>query len=88
VKTIRHHLSRPLEIHGIVPKDEIEGRVHELLETVGLVPAALVADKYPYELSGGQRQRVAIARTLASSPWCSSPTSRRACSTSRFASGS
>jgi len=68
VKTIRHHLSRPLEIHGIVPKDEIEGRVHELLETVGLVPAALVADKYPYELSGGQRQRVAIARTLAVEP--------------------
>jgi peptide/nickel transport system ATP-binding protein len=68
VKTIRHHIARPLEIHGIVPKDEIEGRVFELLETVGLVPPGQVADKYPYELSGGQRQRVAIARTLAVEP--------------------
>jgi peptide/nickel transport system ATP-binding protein len=68
VKTIRHHLERPLRIHGIVDKDEIEGRVHELLNTVGLVPPAHIADKYPHELSGGQRQRVAIARTLAVEP--------------------
>jgi peptide/nickel transport system ATP-binding protein len=68
VKTIRHHLERPLRVHGIVDRDEIETRVHELLRTVGLVPPAHVADKYPHELSGGQRQRVAIARTLAVEP--------------------
>jgi len=68
VKTIRHHLERPLRLHGIVDRDEIENRVHELLRTVGLVPPAHVADKYPHELSGGQRQRVAIARTLAVEP--------------------
>jgi peptide/nickel transport system ATP-binding protein len=68
VKTIRHHLERPLRIHGIVERDEIENRVHELLRTVGLVPPGHVADKYPHELSGGQRQRVAIARTLAVEP--------------------
>ena len=68
VKTIRHHLERPLRIHGIVDRNEIENRVHELLRTVGLVPPAHVADKYPHELSGGQRQRVAIARTLAVEP--------------------
>jgi peptide/nickel transport system ATP-binding protein len=67
-KTIRHHLARPLEIHGIVPRDEVEGRVHELLRTVGLVPPEEVAAKYPHQLSGGQRQRVAIARTLAVEP--------------------
>jgi len=59
---------RPLRIHGIVPTSQIEARVHELLKTVGLVPAAEVADKYPHELSGGQRQRVAIARALAVAP--------------------
>ena len=68
VKTIRHHLERPLRIHGIVDGDEIEERVHELLRTVGLNPPAHIADKYPHELSGGQRQRVAIARTLAVEP--------------------
>jgi peptide/nickel transport system ATP-binding protein len=68
VKTIRHHLVRPLQIHHIVPHGQLEERVHELLRTVGLVPPAAVAAKYPHELSGGQRQRVAIARALAVRP--------------------
>src|SRR3954451_14055704 len=67
-KTIHHHIARPLKIHGIVPGNEIDTRVHELLQTVGLVPPEAVAKKYPHELSGGQRQRVAIARTLAVEP--------------------
>jgi peptide/nickel transport system ATP-binding protein len=68
VKTVRHHLERPLRIHRIVPRDRVEERVHELLELVGLVPPAHVAAKYPHQLSGGQRQRVAIARALAVEP--------------------
>jgi peptide/nickel transport system ATP-binding protein len=68
VKTIRHHLARPLRIHGIVPRAQVEERVHELLRTVGLVPPEQIAAKYPHELSGGQRQRVAIARALAVEP--------------------
>jgi peptide/nickel transport system ATP-binding protein len=68
VKTIRHHLVRPLKIHGLVPRDRIDERLHELLETVGLVPAEKYLKKYPHELSGGQRQRVAIARALAVEP--------------------
>ncbi|HZR96389.1 MAG TPA: ABC transporter ATP-binding protein [Gaiellaceae bacterium] len=68
VKTIRHHIERPLRIHGIVPHDEVDDRVHHLLELVGLVPPKHVAAKYPHQLSGGQRQRVAIARTLAVEP--------------------
>jgi peptide/nickel transport system ATP-binding protein len=68
VKTIRHHVERPLRIHGIVPGRQIEERVYELLRTVGLVPPEDIAAKYPHELSGGQRQRVAIARALAVEP--------------------
>jgi peptide/nickel transport system ATP-binding protein len=68
VKTIRHHLARPLRIHHIVPPGQIDERIHELLQTVGLVPPEKVAAKYPHELSGGQRQRVAIARALAVEP--------------------
>ena len=68
VKTVRHHVERPLRIHKVVPSDRVEERVHELLRTVGLVPAEDIAAKYPHELSGGQRQRVAIARALAVEP--------------------
>src|SRR5205823_7555126 len=67
-KTIRHHIERPLRIHRIVPRAQVEERVHELLRTVGLVPPHDIAAKYPHELSGGQRQRVALARTLAVEP--------------------
>jgi peptide/nickel transport system ATP-binding protein len=68
VKRVGHHIARPLRIHRVVPNDEIDRRVLDLLETVGLVPAPSVAKKYPHELSGGQRQRVAIARALAVEP--------------------
>ena len=68
VKTVRHHVERPLRIHHVVPRGQVQARVLELLETVGLVPAEEVAAKYPHELSGGQRQRVAIARALAVEP--------------------
>ena len=68
VKTVRHHLERPLRIHQVVPSSRIPERVTQLLETVGLVPPEEVAAKYPHELSGGQRQRVAIARVLAVEP--------------------
>jgi peptide/nickel transport system ATP-binding protein len=67
-KTIRHHLERPLRIHKVVPSSQIDRRVNELLELVGLVPPDRYASKYPHELSGGQRQRVAIARALAVEP--------------------
>jgi peptide/nickel transport system ATP-binding protein len=68
VKTVRHHLARPLRIHNVVPRSEVEARIHDLLMTVGLVPPVKFAAKYPHELSGGQRQRVAIARALAVEP--------------------
>jgi peptide/nickel transport system ATP-binding protein len=68
VKTIRHHLARPLKIHGGATRAGVDRRVHELLEAVGLVPTEKYTEKYPHELSGGQRQRVAIARALAANP--------------------
>jgi peptide/nickel transport system ATP-binding protein len=67
-KTVRHHLARPLRIHGIAGRRDVRARVESLLEVVGLVPPTKFADAYPHELSGGQRQRVAIARALAVNP--------------------
>jgi len=68
VKTVRHHLARPMQVHNLVPRREIDAAIRDLLTTVGLVPPDKIAAKYPHELSGGQRQRVAIARALAVAP--------------------
>jgi sulfate transport system ATP-binding protein len=46
-------------------KADIEARVCELLELLGLQG---MEKRYPHQLSGGQRQRVAIARALAPNP--------------------
>lgn len=64
VHTVRHHIERPLRIHGRYT----EGTVEALLEQVMLRPADTFAAKYPSEMSGGQLQRVAIARALAVEP--------------------
>jgi len=48
-----------------LPRAEINARVNELLELVGLGDQGV---KYPAQLSGGQQQRVALARAMATSP--------------------
>jgi peptide/nickel transport system ATP-binding protein len=59
-------LSGPLRLHGLVPAGGARERVRELLDLVGLPPAA--AARFPHEFSGGQRQRISIARALAVEP--------------------
>ena len=49
-----------------VPASKRRTRTHELLELVGISPAA--TERYPHEFSGGQRQRICIARALAADP--------------------
>ena len=48
-----------------LPTDQIDARVTELMELVGLPDQG---NKYPAQLSGGQQQRVALARAMATSP--------------------
>ena len=58
---------------GLVPRLEgwndrdVERRVDQLLETVGM-PAAEYRTRFPRQLSGGQRQRIGVARALAADP--------------------
>ena len=68
-QNIRYHLERPLRLHRPELRGKaIEAEMLELLESVGLRPAADYLNRRPHELSGGQRQRVAIARALAVQP--------------------
>ncbi|HEU5484912.1 MAG TPA: ABC transporter ATP-binding protein [Microlunatus sp.] len=67
-RTVGYYLSRPVRNFDGLRGKEVEERVLELLDMVGLTPARRFLHRFPYELSGGQRQRVVIARALASSP--------------------
>jgi putative spermidine/putrescine transport system ATP-binding protein len=62
--SVAGNVGYPMRIRG-VPKQEIQGRVDELLELVSLHG---LGDRRISQLSGGQRQRVATARALALEP--------------------
>lgn len=63
-RTVAGNVALPLEL-GKLSRSEINARVKELLELVGLADKQ---DSWPANLSGGQKQRVAIARALATNP--------------------
>ncbi|MBE3143612.1 MAG: dipeptide ABC transporter ATP-binding protein [Planctomycetes bacterium] len=64
--TVGEIVGESLVVHKIAKKKEIEERVANLLELVGLNPA--FSSRYPHEFSGGQRQRIGVARALALQP--------------------
>jgi oligopeptide transport system ATP-binding protein len=64
--TIGQIVGEPLETFRLARGREVEKRVQELLETVGLSKRFI--KRYPHEFSGGQRQRIGIARALAVDP--------------------
>jgi oligopeptide/dipeptide ABC transporter ATP-binding protein len=65
-KNVRQIVGEAFDVHGIVPKNEREPQIRQLLERVGLPRYHL--NRYPHEFSGGQRQRICIARALALHP--------------------
>lgn len=62
--TVREQIGFALRIRHR-PADEIEQRVNELAEHLGV---AHLLDRLPQHLSGGERQRVALGRALAAKP--------------------
>jgi len=62
--TVAENVAFPME-WSRKPEEEVETRVAELLETVGLQHRA---NHFPAQLSGGEQQRVAFARALANNP--------------------
>ncbi|WP_097027852.1 ABC transporter ATP-binding protein [Clostridium peptidivorans] len=65
--TVSELIAEPLYVNRIYKNNaEIEARVKEVMETVGLEERLINA--YPHELDGGRRQRIGIARALALKP--------------------
>ena len=63
--TVREIVGEALRQHGM-PAKEVEKKVQDLLETVGLNKDHM--SRFAHEFSGGQRQRIGIARALSVDP--------------------
>lgn len=64
--TVYQTIAEPMEIAKGYTKSQIQERVSEMMDTVGLAPRFV--NSYPHELDGGRRQRIGIARALVLSP--------------------
>lgn len=62
--SVKNNVAFGLKMKG-TPKNEIDERVKEMLDIVGLSEKI---DQFPMQLSGGQQQRVALARALTQEP--------------------
>ncbi len=63
-KTVKNNMAFPLRMNR-VPRDQIEKKVAEVAEILGLTE---YLGRYPKQLSGGQRQRVAMGRAIVRDP--------------------
>lgn len=63
--TVRENLAFPLERQVRLTSDELEEKIIQQLQMVGLEDAI---DKMPAELSGGMKKRIGLARALITNP--------------------
>jgi len=63
---IKDILLEPLKLNTNLSKEEMNKKVDEMLECVGL--SINTKDNFPHEFSGGQRQRIVIAKALILNP--------------------
>jgi cell division transport system ATP-binding protein len=64
-RTVYENLKFVLKATGWKKNDEIDERIHDVLEDVEMTD---FIDRYPHELSGGEQQRIAIARAILNRP--------------------
>ncbi|NMA73429.1 MAG: ATP-binding cassette domain-containing protein [Bacteroidales bacterium] len=64
-RSVHDNLSFVLKATGWKKRHEIDFRIEEVLDLVGMSHKGY---KFPYELSGGEQQRIVIARAMLNSP--------------------
>lgn len=64
-RNVYENLKFVLEATGWRGQSEIDGRIEEVLKSVGMLTKSY---KMPHELSGGEQQRIVIARALLNRP--------------------
>lgn len=64
-RSVYENLRFVLKATGWNDKDEIDSRIEEVLNEVGMINKSY---KMPHELSGGEQQRIVIARALLNRP--------------------
>ncbi|MDE6298111.1 MAG: ATP-binding cassette domain-containing protein [Muribaculaceae bacterium] len=64
-RSVHGNLKFVLQATGWKSKSEMEGRIEEVLNMVGMANKSY---KMPHELSGGEQQRIVIARALLNKP--------------------
>lgn len=64
-RSVAKNLHFVLKATGWKKKEEINNRIDEVLQAVGMVDKKF---RMPHELSGGEQQRIAIARAILNSP--------------------
>ena len=68
VLAIGTQIREVLERHTSLRGAELDRRILELLDSVGIPDGARRAEEYPFQLSGGLKQRAMIAMALAAGP--------------------
>ena len=64
--TVGEIVGEAVKLHKIVPPDEYDDYIRDLMQKCGLRPHHI--GRYPHEFSGGQRQRICIVKALALKP--------------------
>jgi peptide/nickel transport system ATP-binding protein len=64
--TVLEIVGEPLRINKMASGKDVEARVADVLQRVGLRPEYM--RRYPHAFSGGQRQRIGIARAIVLNP--------------------
>lgn len=68
LRTIGWQVAEPLKLHARLSRAEVNEKVCEMLDAVGLPHPQQLMKRYPHQLSGGMGQRVMLAMALIADP--------------------